>query len=221
MRENHAIGGPMRDFEALARAREQHRVLADDVARAHDREADAAGQPRPAVAVPLMDRRLGEGAAARAGDGLAERDRRPGGRDQHGNLPGHGLEPPAGGRLETGDADEQGHALCGTGLGMGQDRLGGAEVERDGGIAQGERHVRAHQHAGGRTLDRRIPADNGTVRRSDRCRQAQLRRLAQRPHQALPHAAADAEQGDGLPAVWGLARHPASGVAEEPSRARR
>ncbi len=72
-------GGLVGDFDALARAREQHRMVAHDVAAAHRGEADGgrialAGQAFAAVHGAVL-----ELAAQRLGDDLAHLERRAGG----------------------------------------------------------------------------------------------------------------------------------------------
>src|SRR5271166_4925355 len=77
--EVEAVAGTMRDFDALALGCKQHRMLADNVASAHDRKADAARPARAAFTVSIVDRTGAQGRAARAGHRLPETQGRAGG----------------------------------------------------------------------------------------------------------------------------------------------
>src|ERR1700677_1228740 len=79
-REHHAVMGPMRELDALAVPGQHRRVLPDHIAGAQRGEADASRPPRPGAALPLEYREWLQLRAARAGNGLAPRERRAGGR---------------------------------------------------------------------------------------------------------------------------------------------
>src|SRR5581483_11847463 len=66
----------MRELDALARAGEDDRVLADDVAAAQRREADRARRPLAGDAFARVDRVIGEAHAGARGGRLAELERR-------------------------------------------------------------------------------------------------------------------------------------------------
>ena len=66
----------MDDLDALAGAREDHRVLADDVAAAQRREADRSRLALAGDAVPRVDRAVGEIAPDASGRRFAQTQRR-------------------------------------------------------------------------------------------------------------------------------------------------
>src|SRR5580704_1483061 len=78
-REHHPVMGPMRELDALAVSGQHRRVLPHGIAGAQRGEADACRPPRAGAAVPVEYRERLERRAARAGNGLAPRERGPGG----------------------------------------------------------------------------------------------------------------------------------------------
>src|SRR6185312_14885417 len=73
--EDRAVGGTMTQFQPFARPDQERLMLAHDVAAAHHREADAAGNALAGAPFAAMDRGIAERGAARAGGGLPQRQR--------------------------------------------------------------------------------------------------------------------------------------------------
>ncbi len=70
--------GLVREFDALARAGEDHRVVADDIAAAQRREPDGSRLALAGHAFARIDRAVGERATGAARGRLAQSDRRAG-----------------------------------------------------------------------------------------------------------------------------------------------
>src|ERR1700678_3684473 len=69
-RERNAVGGAVRDLDALAAPGKGHRMLADDIARAQHGESNAARFARGGTAVPIEHAKVLERRAARSSNRL-------------------------------------------------------------------------------------------------------------------------------------------------------